>query len=236
MCGRYNVTPDAEAFIAAFGITEGITGLPSEPLYNVCPSGKQFETRAPTVRRTKSGGRGLVMSRWPLTPFWAKQRDPPFNTANAKGETIEQKAAFRGPWRRGQRCLVPANGYYEWQAVPGGKTKRPYHIRLPDGGLMAFGGVWDRWRGTSGDEFESFAIITTEPNDEMRAIHSRMPLIIAPADYEGWLDLPPVQALRLVHPCPDGVLTWRAVSTHVNNPRNNDPECLRPLEDADGAV
>lgn len=229
MCGRYNVTPSAEAFIEAFDIVAGMDNLPEQPRYNISPSTRRSETTVPAVRVNDAGARALVLPQWPLIPFWAKERTLKFSTANAKGETVAEKPAFRGAWRRGRRCLIPAHGYYEWQALPGQKTKQPYHICLPDGRLFAFGGVWDRWRDQAGGVIESCAIITTEPNDDLRAIHSRMPLIVYAADYDGWLRAPADDALDLIRPYRDGVFDAHPVSTYVNNPGNDDPRCLQKL-------
>ena len=229
MCGRYNVTPDAEAFIEAFDISEGIDNLPERAMYNISPSGKGHQTRIPTVRRARGGNREMVMLLWPLIPFWSKDGAVRFNTANAKGETVGEKPAYRGPWRRGMRCLIPAHGYYEWQAVPGQRTKQPYHIGMPENELFVFGGLWDRWRDNEGNEVDSCTIITTEPNPSLQHIHPRMPLIIAPDHYTDWLSQPVADAAQLIKPYPGAVSVY-PVSTYVNNPNNNDPQCLAPLE------
>lgn len=229
MCGRYNVTPDAAAFIEAFGITEGIDGLPERAFYNISPSGKGRETRVPAVRLCADSSRELAMLHWPLIPFWSKDGAQRFNTANAKGETVAEKPAYRGPWRRGRRCLIPAHGYYEWQAIPGQRTKQPHHIGMAGNALFAFGGLWDSWRDGEGNDVESCTIITTEPNPSLRHIHPRMPLIIASDDYAPWLGQPAADAVRLIRPY-SGSLSIYPVSTYVNNPNNDDPRCLAPLE------
>lgn len=229
MCGRYNVTPNAEAFLQAFDIAHGLDSMPAEPLFNVAPSSKRHETRAPIVRLSHRGGNALVMSRWPLTPFWAKEKWLPFSTANAKGETVSQKPAFRQAWRRRQRCLIPAHGYYEWQATGTQRNKQPYHIKLGEARLFAFGGLWDRWRDSEGDPTESFTIITTDPAPSIKHIHSRMPLIIGPPDYERWLTGDPEDTETLIVPWAGEPLVARPVSTLVNNPMNNDPRCIEPL-------
>ena len=220
MCGRYNVTPNAEAFVEAFDIVEGLETLPDRPRYNIAPSGEAV----PAVRR---GGKGreLCRLRWPLIPHWAREGRVKFSTANAKGETVGEKPSFRGAWRRGRRCLIPANGYYEWRQEGG--RKQPYHIRLPGGELFAFGGLWDRCHTEAGDTLESCTIITTPPVPALRDLHSRMPFIVPRSAYREWLEgEDPGSCIR---PFADRELELYPVSTLVNNPRNDDPRCLAPL-------
>lgn len=230
MCGRYNVLPDADAFIDVFDISQGMDRLVDQPLYNICPSTQKIETKVPIVRKSKDGERELLMSRWPLIPFWSKERFLRFSTANAKGETVSDKPAFREPWRRGRRCLIPANGYYEWQLVPDQKNKQPYHICLTDKNLFAFGGLWDRWQDKDSNRIESFTIITTEPSERLQKIHSRMPLIIDRSNYDDWLNGTTREAARLIRPYTEQSLAIYPVSTFVNNPLNNEPKCLAPLD------
>lgn len=219
MCGRYNVTPNAEAFVDVFDIIDGIELLPDTPRYNIAPSG----TPVPAVRQDE-GGRQLRMLRWPLVPHWAKEGKVKFSTANAKGETVPEKPAFRNAWRQGRRCLIPANGYYEWRKTDHGK--QPYHIQLPGRALFAFGGLWERCRTEDGETIESCTIVTTPPNEALEAIHSRMPLIIPRADYGRWLEGDDPQAC--IRPFDADELELYPVSTYVNNPRHDDPHCLEP--------
>lgn len=230
MCGRYNVLPNAAAFIEAFDISHGINRLPDRPLYNISPSSQRFESKVPIVRTSKDGKRELLMSRWPLIPFWSKERFVRFSTANAKGETISEKPAFREPWRRGRRCLIPAHGYYEWQIIPHQRNKQPYHICLTDKKLFAFGGLWDRWQDQDGNEIESCTIITTAPTERLQTIHSRMPLIIDQSNYDDWLTQAAPSATKLIKPYAEKPLLLYPVSTFVNNPTNDDPKCLAPIE------
>lgn len=221
MCGRYNVTPDAEAFIEVFGILEGMETLPDKPRYNIAPSGDPV----PAVRRGESG-RELCALRWPLIPHWAKEGKVKFATANAKGETIKDKASFRDAWRKGRFCLIPANGYYEWRKT--GERKQPYNIRMPGGALFAFGGLWDRCRTAAGKVIESCTIITTPPTPALAPIHNRMPLIIPRRAYEAWLA--GEEPERLIRPYDDTELELYPVSTFVNNPSNDDARCIEPVE------
>jgi putative SOS response-associated peptidase YedK len=227
MCGRYNVTPNAEAFLAAFDIAGGLDRLPDQPLFNIAPGDSRRATLVPIVRATDQG-RELAMVRWPLLPFWAKGRPIRFNTANAKGETVAEKPAYRTPWRK-RRCLIPVHGYYEWRQTPGQTTKQPYHIGLRNGALFAFGGLWDRSQAEAEEAIESCSIVTTEPNEALRAIHNRMPVIVPAAGYEDWLTGSTEAAAQWIRPFAADEMTWYPVSTYVNNPQHNDPRCIEPL-------
>ncbi len=226
MCGRYNVTPNAAAFIDAFDIIDGLELLSDRPMYNIAPSTDRRETRVPAVRSTEHG-RELAMLRWPLVPHWAKAKMLAYNTANAKSETLAEKPAYRDAWRK-RRCLIPANGYYEWQAIAGQHWKQPYHIAAPDGGLFAFGGLWDR-SSNDGTTIESCTIVTVPANARLRPIHHRMPLIVPAAGYADWLSGSTEQAANWLQPSPDDLLVAVPISTYVNNPNHDDPRCLEPL-------
>jgi len=200
----------------AFDIVEGIERLLERPRYNIAPSGDPV----PVVRRGDRS-RELSLLRWPLLPHWAREGRIKFATANAKGETVQEKPAFRHAWRQGRRCLIPANGYYEWKK--GGERKQPYHIQRPGRALFAFGGLWDRCQTNDGEIIESCTIITTEPAPALRPIHNRMPLIIPADAYETWLNGD--DPARRIKPF-DGELEFYPVSTFVNNPRNDGPRCI----------
>jgi len=222
MCGRYNVIPNAEAFVDLFDIAEGIETLPGRPRYNIAPGGDPVPAVRPGAR-----GRELCRLQWPLIPHWAKEGRLKFATANAKGETLQDKPSFRTAWRRGRRCLLPASGYYEWRKT--GTRKQPYHIRLHGGGLFAFGALWDRCETGDGRVIESCAIITTPPTPAMARIHHRMPLIIHPGSYAQWLEGDDAGAL--IRPFDAAEFEAWPVSTFVNNPRNDDPRCVAPARD-----
>lgn len=217
MCGRYNVTPNAQAFLEAFDIVEGLDTLSETPRYNVAPGGDPVP-----VVRTGPRGRALCALRWPLVPRWAREGRGRFSTVNAKGETLADKASFRDAWRRGRRCLIPAHGYYEWRRD--GAGKQPYHIQLPGGALFAFGGLWDRCETAAGQVIESCTIITTPPAPELAAIHDRMPLIVPPPAYADWLE--GAEPGGRIKPFDAAPLEAYPVSTRVNNPRHDDPRCL----------
>ncbi len=227
MCGRYNVIPNAEAFLDAFDISIGLERLPEVPAYNISPSMGKRITRVPIVRM-RADQRELAMVRWPLIPSWAKGQPVSYSTANAKSETMDKKPTYRRAWQR-QRCLIPANGYYEWQVVPQQKHKQPHHICMADRGLFAFGGLWETSATEQGDAVESCTIVTTAANIELEHIHSRMPLIVPREGYRDWLSGTSDEAARWIRPSPAALLETYPVSTYVNNPANDDARCTAPL-------
>ncbi len=223
MCGRYSLTTPVEAVGRLFQVAE----RPNlKPRYNIAPS-----QDAPVVRAGEAGGRVLEPMRWGLIPSWAKEAKVGYRMINARAETVAQKPAFRGAFRQ-RRCLVPADGFYEWRKL--GKVKQPYRITLADGGPFAFAGLWERWRAPDGRAVSSFTIITTEANRLLRPIHDRMPVILDAADHDAWLDtagVGPEEAARPLHPYFAEGLVAVPVSTRVNSPKNDDAACIVPLED-----
>lgn len=227
MCGRYG-----------FGNPARLSTLPfAAPLpvlterFNIAPS-----SDVPLVRQTRRG-RDARLARWGLVPYWATDVAIGHRLANARGDTMASKPAFRDAFRQ-RRGLMPADLFYEWQVVPGQKTKQPWCIRLPDAQPFAFGALWERWRAPDAHASESDApwlisctIVTTEPNALMKPIHDRMPLIIAPEDYNAWLDpaTSPADAQSLVRAYEGPMEAWR-VSTHVNRPAFDDAECIAPID------
>ena len=162
--------------------------------------------------RQIGAARELALLRWGLIPHWAKEEKIGYRMINARAETVAEKPSFRVALRR-RRCLIPATGFYEWKAVPGGK--QPYNIQLVDGGLFAFAGLWERWQGDAGQVVESCTIIVTEANKAISPIHDRMPVILDPSDYKSWLD-PQLQdsaSLQpLLRPCPPNRINSYPVS------------------------
>lgn len=226
MCGRYTLATVQEQLVEEFDLFE--TEL-IEPRFNIAPT-----QSAPVVRMIESGSkRQLDSFRWGLIPHWAKDPSIGSRMINARSEGVEAKPAFRTPLRR-QRCLVPCTGFYEWKKLEGGTRsrprKQPYYIRRLDERVFAFAGLWDRWRAPGGETIESYAILTTEPNERVRPLHNRMPVIVAPGDYELWLD-PTVQGVdplkRLFQPYPSDELVAYAVGTQVNNPARDDASCIQ---------
>ena len=192
------------------------------PRYNVAPT-----QNVPIVRRPKdTDGRELVLARWGLIPSWAKDTKIGYRTINARAETVAEKPSFREAFKR-RRCLVVADGFYEWQKQPGGK-KQPYFISAASDGPLAFAGLWETWKDPEGDRVESCTIIVTEANDLLRPIHDRMPVILQPGDFDPWLDAPPQDAQTMLKPFA-GDMTLYPVSSRVNNVRNDDPSCIEKL-------
>ncbi len=194
------------------------------PRYNIAPS-----QDAPVVRAADDGGaRELAMLRWGLIPPWAKEAAIGNRMINARAETAAEKPSFRAAFKK-RRCLVPADGFYEWKLE--GTRKQPYRVFLDGGGTLAFAGLWERWRG-GGETIESFAILTTDANPLLAPIHDRMPVILEPAAWPAWLEVegtPPEALAALLAPAPDDALDAYPVSTRVNSPRNDDADCIARL-------
>ncbi|HWP00716.1 MAG TPA: SOS response-associated peptidase [Methylococcus sp.] len=231
MCGRYTLQTPSDKLREQYRIERARERL--EKLfarYNIAPS-----QDVAAVRVARDGVRELVPLRWGLIPHWAKEAKADYSTINARAETAAEKPAFRSAFRY-RRCLIPADGFYEWQPRPGSKIKQPWYITRKDGEPFAFAGLWERWEprpGAQGEPVESCTILVTDANDLLRPIHDRMPVILDPAAYDLWLD-PAVRdpnLLRaLLKPYPAESMTAWKVGTRVNSPRNDDPECLEPAE------
>jgi putative SOS response-associated peptidase YedK len=225
MCGRYSLTtaPEALRRLFDFDTTPNLA-----PRYNIAPT-----QSAPVVRAAGGGGRELAMLRWGLIPSWAKDASVGGKMINARSETVAEKPSFRSAFRQ-RRCLVPADGFYEWRRE--GEIKQPYRIGMKDGHAFAFAGLWESWRESEdGEAVESFTILTCEANRKLRPIHPRMPVILTPESYETWLDTSPGSAERAMSvPRPFAVepMAFYRVSTRVNSPRNDDPDCLKPIADS----
>lgn len=225
MCGRYLITSTLEAIRRVFDVLES-PNLGAR--YNVAP------TQQVPVVRFGEGGRELVQMRWGLVPSWAKDLSIGAKMINARAETVAEKPAFRAAFKR-RRCLLPADGFYEWQSGPD-RAKQPHFIGLQQDGPFAFAGLWEVWKNPEGPRVESCTIITTTANRRLSAIHHRMPVILSQEDYDTWLtaEAPPAepeakdQILGLLRPYPDEAMRSYAVSRHVNNVRNDDPGCLEP--------
>jgi putative SOS response-associated peptidase YedK len=219
MCGRFAL------YSAPFSLAKHFEAeAPPElrPRYNVAP------TQSIPIVREEDGKRRFALARWGLIPHWAKDMDIGYHTINARAETVASKPAFRNAFRY-RRCLILADGFYEWQVVPGSKTKQPWFIVLRDREPMAFAGLWERWRSQEGDDLESCSIIVTDANELMRPIHDRMPVILAPEDWGAWLETEAKEAgglQCLLKPySAEGMTAW-PVSTMVNSPRNDSVECV----------
>ena len=182
MCGRYGRRADKQR-IAEWMQTHNTSVFDETylaPSYNVAPTYFQ-----PIVRLDRDGLRELTVMRWGLVPYWAKDSKIGFSTINAKSETVTTSPTFREAMKR-RRCLVPAEWFYEWQKMDA-KTKQPYAISLRDDFLFAFAGLWERWKDKAKDQvLETYTVLTTDPNELLESIHNRMPVILAPKDYQRW--------------------------------------------------
>jgi putative SOS response-associated peptidase YedK len=238
MCGRYTIRR-IDLFIR-FGAMEpppfeefteiridpvpGSLFDPFKPRYNVAPS-----QLAPIIRTNREGKPTGDMVTWGLVPSWTKGQ-PKMKPINARCETAATSGMFREAFER-RRCLVPADGFYEWRGAK--PPKQPMFIRLPDDRPFAFAGLWERWRPEPGVEpVDTFTILTTSANAEMMPIHNRMPVILRERDYARWLDrsVPGRDVIDLLRPFDDGVLQTHSVSTQVNKPANDGPDLVKPVE------
>ncbi len=170
------------------------------------------------IVRMDQGERHFALVRWGFIPSWVKEVKPGKPLINARGETVAEKPSFRNAMKR-RRCLIPADGFYEWQGdVPG--KKQPWFIHRPDDGLFAFAGLWEHWMGADGSEIETGVIITTAPNKTIAKIHDRMPVVINPDDYETWLTGDVKDAAALIHPAADDYFTLEPTRIERNAPRS----------------
>jgi putative SOS response-associated peptidase YedK len=221
MCGRYALKTSVPEIARILGASESVEFPPS---YNVAPTRK-----VPVCRVSETGAREIALLRWGLVPHWARAVDDKYRMINARAESVASKPAFRTPFRR-RRCLVPADGYYEWKAI--GKRKQPYFICMQDEAPFFLAGLWDRWGKGEDERVDSFTIVTTTANDSSAEVHERMPVILGPENHEVWLD-PAIQdtaALTpLLGPYAGEGMMLRPVSTYVNSPRNDDPRCVESL-------
>lgn len=218
MCGRFTLYADPSVLKARFALPEVPTLAPS---WNIAPS-----QPIATVRQGEEGARRLVFCRWGLRPHWAREgaRAP----INVRAETVADKPTFRAAFRR-QRCLVPASGYYEWRAGPEGK--QPVYFRPVEDEILAFAGLWEtRVREDGASALRTAAIITTAAGEDTRAVHDRMPAVLAPDLWDQWLDpAGEAGALReLLAPAPAGTLEGYPVGSAVNSPRNDSADLIKP--------
>jgi len=235
MCGRFTLRVPASTVAEQFQLLDiepfgpRFNIAPTQPVAVVRPRGPVSPgLEVPVSERRDHVIRQLAWLKWGLVPSWAK--DPAIGNSliNARAESVADKPAFRAAFRR-RRCLVVADGFYEWQRT--GVKKQPYFLRLRDDRLFALAGLWESWEGPDHSALETCTIITTVPNELMEPIHNRMPVILAPEDYDRWLDpaiQKPEQLQPLLRPYPSDAMLALAVSTHVNSPRNDDPDCIAP--------
>ncbi len=223
MCGRYTLASTPQALVEQFELGE----TPAlAPRFNVAP-GQQV----PVVRRDREGVRRLELRRWGLLPGWAKQPELGLKLINARLETAAEKPAFRRAFRL-RRCLLPADGFYEWQGARGGR-RRPHWLHLPGSDLFAFAGLAERWHGEGGEVIDSCAVLTMPANASVAPLHDRMPVVVCPERYADWLDparRDPADLRALLAGAEATPWQTRPVSAFVNDVKNEGPECLAAPE------
>jgi len=226
MCGRFTLTTTPTDLREAFPDVEVDEDL--APRYNIAPS-------QPVAVIANTGVKRVELFRWGLIPSWAKDPSIGDRMINARAETLAEKPSFRAIYRK-RRCLVLADGFYEWKQEPGSRGKTPMYIRLASGKPFAFAGLWDAWRPEAGDLVRSCTIVTTTPNQLMQMIHTRMPVILERDAYAQWLDPTEQLAERLdalLRPFAADEMTAYPVSRYVNRPQNDSPTCIVPANPQD---
>ena len=217
MCGRFAQARTPEELTHVFDLASCVD---LAPRYNLAPG-----TDIPVVRRSPDGPRVLHQLRWGLVPHWSQDPAIGARLINARAESVQDKPAFRGAFRR-RRCLIPADGFFEWQRH--GPRKQPYFFSSPTGQVLAFGGLWESWRPPAGDLRRSVCILTTAANPGVAPIHDRMPLVLAPEDWTTWLAGTPAEAQALLRPAPEAALQSWPVSPRVNRVQEEGPDLVAP--------
>ncbi len=228
MCGRYRLTAKERYVAEHFDLDDAVSAAPR---YNIAPT-----QLAATIRQDpKQPSRVLSLMRWGLIPSWAKDASIGARMINAVAESAAEKPAFREALRQ-RRCLVPADGFYEWQKL-GAKEKQPFNFGMVDDSLFAFAGLWEQWRDPAGGVYiNSFTILTTTANSLVAGVHDRMPVILRPEDYEPWLDpglTGPRGVADLLKPFDARRMKKYPVSARVNRAENDDMECIREIVPAE---
>jgi putative SOS response-associated peptidase YedK len=236
MCGRFTLSTPAERWADLFDVELAATA--TAPRYNIAPG-----QNVVAVRQAHDGsGREVVSLRWGLVPAWAEDPKIGHRLINARAESLTQRLAFRSAYRD-RRCLLVADGFYEWHGKP--SIRQPYYYRLGDGGVFGIAALWERWEPPAAPKgiakagsVETCTIVTTEANGLVRVVHDRMPVILGPRDLQLWLGALDLEELSgLLRPFPDDLLVSYAVSSHVNDVRHDDPTCIEPTgTGADGAA
>jgi putative SOS response-associated peptidase YedK len=221
MCGRFTLTVDPADLQDAF--RDFIFPTQFAPRYNIAPT-------QPVLAIPNDGKNKADFFLWGLIPSWSKDPTIANKLINARGETVAEKPSFRGSFKY-KRCLIPADGFYEWKTETGQKAKTPYFIHMKDRKPFAFAGLWDEWHSPDGDILRTCTIITTTPNELMSKLHNRMPVIIDRGNFTDWLNPRPQTSENLMHlvqPFPADRMSAYPVSTLVNAPGNDRPECVQP--------
>ena len=223
MCGRFTLFTPWEQLALAFPWISGPFEAP--PRYNIAPT--QGVAAVPNTKERRVG-----LFHWGLVPFWAKDPKIGSRMINARSETLAEKPSFRTAYRR-RRCLVLADGFYEWRKIEGRRNKIPYFFHLKAGGPFAFAGLWETWHSPDGSELLSCTVITTRPNEIVAPIHNRMPVILPPEAQLPWLDpaeRSPAELGPLLQPYPAAEMAAYPVATLVNSPANDLPDCIAAAE------
>jgi putative SOS response-associated peptidase YedK len=222
MCGRYTLSTPTELLSDLYKLESAIA---VSPRFNIAPT-----QEAPVMRMDSTDqARKLDLLKWGLVPFWAKEPSIGNRMINARAETVAEKPAYRVSFRR-KRCLIPADGFYEWQATGG--PKQPFFFHRRDGHPLAMAGLWDRWDKGDHPPLETFTILTTSANEVVAPVHKRMPVILEEPVFDRWLDpeREHIESLsELLVPAPPEILVTFPVSTYVNNPANEGPQCVEPI-------
>jgi putative SOS response-associated peptidase YedK len=225
MCGRFTLYSSPVVLAREFELG----ALPLLfPRYNIAPT----QPIALVRRSVETGAHEWALARWGLVPSWADDVKIGQRMINARSETVADKPSFRSAFRR-RRCLIPADGYYEWQQpAAGGSGKRPFYIRRVDQRPLAIAGLWESWQAPDGTPLETCTLLTTAANDRLRTIHDRMPVFLDEPSRHLWLDpeTPSPALIQLLHPAADELFATLEVSSRVNNPRHESPDCIEPLE------
>jgi putative SOS response-associated peptidase YedK len=224
MCGRFTLTIDPNHLQEAFPWAD----IPEDlsPRYNIAPS-------QPIAVIPNTGDNTVSMYKWGLIPSWSKDPAIGDRMINARAESLAEKPSFRNAYRR-RRCLILADGFYEWKQSPSLKSKQPVYIRIKSERPFAFAGLWEIWKSPDGSEIRSCTIITTQPNSLLEPIHNRMPVILPPNAYNLWLaseDRQPAQLNDLLIPYPSDEMIAFPVSKMVNSPQTDSPDLIKPLRE-----
>ena len=222
MCGRYASARSVDDIASAFGISDEDIDTPPAPDWNVAP------TKPVGVVVVRAGRRVLASARWGLVPSWASAPSIGARLINARLETITEKPAFRDALAT-RRCLLPADGWYEW-ASRGDGSRQPYYLAPPDGALLAFAGLWEVWYDGEGKPLVSTTIVTGPAPDDLRAVHDRAPVVLDRGRWDRWLDPATTGPEAMLTPTPAGVVVPRTVSTAVGDVRVNGPELTAPVD------
>jgi putative SOS response-associated peptidase YedK len=226
MCGRFTQSSDLSTVTRRFGVPEALVRAEAgPPRFNIAPSAQIL-----AVRQSVVGPRELVRLKWGLVPHWSVEPRTGYSTSNARAESVDTKPAFRSAFRR-RRCLIPAEGWFEWQTLPDQKTKQPWFYRGQEDALLAFAGLWERWEQKEA-VLESCTIIVCEANGVARPVHDRMPVILGEDDWGHWLDpnVPVETAKALLQPCPEAWVRAYPVSRAVSYTKNEGPQLIEAVE------